>query len=100
MRVLFTMAGPKSGITNSFGETVASFCENPYTLSDVFCYLASGYMDNNKVVLAYGMSYVAILYMIICYNIDIYIYIFDIEHINILQRMACHIGLTVSKMKL
>ena len=70
MRVLFTMlmsreAGPKSGISNSFGETVANFCENSYTCSDVFCYHASLYMDNNKLVLAYGMSYVAILYMII-----------------------------------
>ena len=34
-------AGPKSGITISFGEMVASFRENPYTCSDVFCYFAS-----------------------------------------------------------
>ena len=57
MCVLVTMlmsreAGPKSGITNSSGETVASFCENPYTCSDVFCYHASSYMDNSKIVLA------------------------------------------------
>ena len=45
-------AGPQSGITNSFGEMVASFCENPYTCSDAFCHHASSYMDNNKIVLA------------------------------------------------
>ena len=45
-------AKSKSGIINSFGETVASFCENPYTCSDVFSYHASSYMDNNKIVLA------------------------------------------------
>ena len=66
-------ARPKSGITNSFGEMVASFCENPYTCSDVFFYHASSYMDNNKIVLAYGMSLIAILYMII--------YVFYIKYI-------------------
>ena len=38
----------RTSITNIFGETVASFCEKPYTRSDVFCYHASSYVDNNK----------------------------------------------------
>ena len=45
-------AGQKPDITNSFGETIASFCEKPYTCSCVFCYHASSNADYNKIVLA------------------------------------------------